>query len=126
LSYTSYAQTSAPPATPGSLVSLLAPHPATAPGQAATQLADGTWLLTGGQNNNGAASATAWLVNPATGQTTALATPLLQPRTGHSATLLPSGKVLLLGGTDANGNVIATAEQYDPATAQFTAAATSA
>src|SRR5580704_3092827 len=102
------------------LNTLLSPHRATAPGQAATPLPDGSWLLTGGQGSAGSASAAATIVNPA-GLSNTLVAQLLQPRSGHSATLLPSGVVLILGGTDANGNVISTAEQYDPTTGVFTA-----
>jgi len=117
-----HAQGSAPTLSPpgsGDLQSILAPHPATLTGQAATQLPNGSWLMTGGQSGGVLALPIAVIVDTA-GKSITLSAQLVQARANHSATLLPSGVVLILGGTDAKGNVISTAEQFDPASGVFT------
>ncbi|MBJ7312914.1 RHS repeat-associated core domain-containing protein [Rugamonas sp. CCM 8940] len=114
---------------------LLAPSPPAAlrPGQSATQLADGRWLLLGGLDAAGLPVADAELVDArataatiATIATTAGAPPeakLIQARSGHTATLLPDGGVLVLGGVDAAGLVVVTPEYFNPLTARFAALA---
>jgi len=100
------------PAQATSLAQTLTSQPSTQPGQAATQLPTGAWLLSGGGQ---AAS----LIN-LTGAPTPLASQPVVPRQGHSATLLPDGSVLILGGLNAQGQLVSQAERYDPATQAFT------
>ncbi|MDB5932962.1 MAG: hypothetical protein JWQ01_306 [Massilia sp.] len=95
------------------LASVLLPQPAVRPGQSATQLPDGRWLLLGGEGPDGAAVAGAVILNG--GSATSVDIKLNKARSGHTATLLPDGKVLVLGGIDAAGAIIAGAEQIDPA-----------
>jgi len=92
---------------------ILPAHPAVAKGQSVTQLADGRWLLLGGEGHSK-------IVDMRTGAATALSANLLQGRTGHTATLLPDGSIIVLGGTDADANVINSAELFDPASASVT------
>jgi len=88
--------------------------PARQPGQSATLLPDGRWLLVGGTGSNGL-EATAFVFDPDTGSTTALALHLRQPRSGHTATVLPDGSVLLVGGHDRGGALLDVVERIDPA-----------
>jgi RHS repeat-associated protein len=83
------------------------------PGQTATLLPSGQWLLLGGQGKNGPVS-TATLQNPFTGASTTLKTGMLSARAFHSATLLPNGLVLVVGGTGPHGAAAQTAEIFDP------------
>ncbi|UMR29608.1 DUF6531 domain-containing protein [Massilia sp. MB5] len=83
------------------------------PGQSATQLPDGRWLLLGGQGVDREAVASVALLDAQTGKSEKLAATLLQARRGHSASLLPDGAVLVLGGVDGAGNVVALAELLD-------------
>ncbi|WP_140630132.1 kelch repeat-containing protein [Methylibium rhizosphaerae] len=92
--------------------------PSASAGQSATQLADGSWLLTGGEGTGSASLGHAWIVKP-DGVKLPLPQGLQRPRSGHSATLLADGRVLVLGGTGADGDVVAQAEVFDPTTGQF-------
>jgi len=83
------------------------------PGQSATLLPNGQWLLLGGQVQNNSVP-TAMIRNPATSSTTTLENKMLFPRAWHSATLLPDGRVLIIGGLGANGKIVPTAEIFDP------------
>jgi hypothetical protein len=66
------------------------------PGQTATMLPDGRWLILGGQGAQGPTTA-AGIYDAHTGATTTL--PTLQPaRAWHSATVMPDGTVLVFGG----------------------------
>ncbi len=94
---------------------LLSSQPQVRPGQSATQLPDGRWLLLGGEGDG----ANAAIVERTANTVTTLAARLHRARSGHSATLLPDGSVLVLGGVDARGDVIADAEQFDPDSGQF-------
>ena len=83
-----------------------------------TLLSDGTVLVAGGQDANGAAIASAEIYNPATGmwsQTASLPLPVTQA----TSTLLGNGNVLVAGGlTGAAGSLVPTSasEIYNPVT----------
>ena len=87
---------------------------------AATLLADGRVLVTGGYNLSGGfesvASTEIW--NPATNVWSATA-PMSRARSNHQAVLLSNGKVLVLGGYESP----TTAELYNPATNSWSPAA---
>ena len=83
-----------------------APH-----GQTATKLADGRWLLLGGESTEG----TAAIVDPRVNSSVPLAAGWV-PRNGHTATLLASGQVLVVGGRTPSGQLIAGADLVDPET----------
>ena len=98
---------------------LLWPQPLTRPGQSATQLADGTWLLLGG--SAGTSITNQAIVQAASGKApSTLRAVMSVARSGHSATLLPDGQVLILGGTGTSGAVLNSAERFDPVSATFT------
>jgi uncharacterized protein YjbI with pentapeptide repeats len=77
---------------------------------AATLLASGKVLVTGGFNKNGAPLASADVYDPAAGTFTPTANNMPNKAAGHTSTLLNNGKVLVAGG----GN--SSAQLYDPAT----------
>jgi hypothetical protein len=95
---------------------------------AATTLADGRVLVTGGRTAStpaaGVVLATAEIYDPATNTWNETAGPMNVARRSHSSTLLANGKVLIAGG----GNSVSTftqqpiqsAELFDPATGMFT------
>lgn len=88
---------------------------------AATLLADGKVLLTGGQGHERANHDSAELYDPATNAFT-LAGKMTERRADHTATLLKDGRVLVAGGgRQAQTDVMATAEIYDPASQTFNA-----
>src|SRR5512134_735323 len=90
-------------------------------GQTATRLADGRWLLLGGDGPNGpVAEATLW--NAQSEERTPLPTALQFARSGHTATVLPDGRILILGGTDADGQLVEQAELFNPGSSRFTLA----
>jgi len=97
---------------------VIAAEPTPQPGQSATQLPDGRWLMLGGE---GALLGKAHLLDTTTGQTVALPAALSTPRAFHSATLLADGRVLVLGGLSADGTIVRGAEVFDPATQRFAA-----
>src|SRR5882724_7527327 len=82
-------------------------------GHAATVLADGRVLITGGRDGAGTIVATAEIFDPATETSTAVGT-VVTARVSHTATLLPNGRVLIAGGTGAIGS-LSSAEIFDPA-----------
>lgn len=97
-------------------------------GHAATLLADGRVLVTGGTSSGNQAGATemlasAELFDPETGTfgpTGSMAT----GRAAHTATLLANGRVLVAGGVEVldlsgPGPALATVEMYDPAVGSF-------
>lgn len=96
---------------------------------AASFLADGRLLFTGGVDANGpSAAACVWdwqdvngIQNPCIG-----APALLLPtaRAGHSSTLLPDGRVLVAGGRDASGALASTALLHAPRSHPFNDAET--
>src|SRR5262245_60130228 len=73
------------------------PAPEANPGQTATLLPDGRWLLLGGESSNGMSS-DALVLDPKTGQSTPVSGKLNHARAWHSATLLPDGTVFVFGG----------------------------
>jgi Divergent InlB B-repeat domain/Glucodextranase, domain B/Galactose oxidase, central domain len=81
---------------------------------AATLLADGRVLITGGIKGDGTILDAAEIYNPLTGVSTSLANHMTTPRQSHTATLLQNGMVLIAGGSSSLGN-LATAEIFDPA-----------
>jgi RHS repeat-associated protein len=89
------------------------------PGQSATLLPDGNWLLLGGAAEDGPPSPAASIRNSATGNSVPLAAQLQFARAWHSATVLPDGSVLVLGGLGADGKVVTTAELFHPETQKF-------
>ncbi|MGH7164138.1 MAG: kelch repeat-containing protein [Nitrospiraceae bacterium] len=86
---------------------------------AATTLADGRILMTGGRNDTGLLASTE-LFDPATETFTPVAAQMTTPRAGHSTTLMPDGRVILLGGESTAG-ALASAEVFTPTTQIFTA-----
>lgn len=92
----------------------LEPRPFLAPGQSATMLVDGRWLLVGGQE------LAAQILDTIGGKSVPLSATMKQNRSGHSATLSPDGTVFIFGGVDAAGSVLATAEKFDPVSSTFT------
>jgi hypothetical protein len=91
-------------------------------GHAATLLADGKVLVTGGSNADGGfefdeGSMAAEVYDPATGEFTSAGN-MTTARVGHTATLLADGKVLVTGGWTSLVP-LATAELYDPSTGTF-------
>ena len=95
---------------------------------AATTLADGRVLVTGGRTGATAATgvvlATAEIYDPATDTWTETAGPMNVARRSHTSTLLPNGKVLIAGGgngvSTTTSQPIQSAELFDPATGMFT------
>lgn len=92
--------------------------PATSPGQTATLLPDGRWLLLGGSADGNAAD-TAQILDRTTGAPTVLPSHMLQARAWHTATVLPDGTVFIFGGVNRDGADSNTAELFDPATGSF-------
>lgn len=92
-------------------------QPNVQPGQSATQLADGRWLIMGGAK--GMASSQAQLID-ASGKASMLPAAMSIARSEHTATLMPDGSVWILGGQDASGKVLSTAERFDPGSGSFT------
>lgn len=84
-------------------------------GHAATLLADGRVLVTGGSFSSAAAE----IYDPAT-SSWSLTGSLVVNRTKHTATLLNDGRVLIAGGLSMTNNVLSQAEIYDPTTGAFT------
>src|SRR5437868_6736626 len=100
-------------ASSSSQVEQLGPLAVPRTGHAATGLADGRVLITGGRDSVGTIVATAEVVDPANQTSTAIGM-LNTARIDHTATLLADGRVLIAGGTGASG-ALASAEIFDPA-----------
>ena len=89
---------------------------------AATRLADGRVLLTGGQtNSDGDGTNIAELFDPATQTFTSVTAVMTSPRGGHASVLLGDGTVLIMGGFNNSCTSLNTAEIFDPSTQSFTA-----
>ena len=85
-------------------------------GHAATLMADGRVLVTGGKVYGGpeaARFASAELYDPILGTWTAIRD-MAVARDGHTATLLPDGRVLVTGGEAQGGSALDSAELYRP------------
>jgi RHS repeat-associated protein len=93
--------------------------PSLAPGQSATLLPDGRWLLVGGQLANGRLLSTAEIWDARSGVTTLLSNELRHARAYHSATALPDGTVFIFGGVDSGGQVVGAPELFHPSTETF-------
>jgi RHS repeat-associated protein len=85
-------------------------------GATMTRLADGRWLLVGGERSDGPVPL-ATITDQRDGTSIQLAG-LQQARVGHTATLLADGSVLIAGGRGAAGATVS-AELFDPATSAF-------
>ena len=94
---------------------------------AATLLATGDVLVTGGGNDSSAPAglASTELYDPATA-TWHDAASMRDARWKHTATLLSDGRVLVVGGYDRSGNALASAELLEPASAPAPGAITAA
>jgi hypothetical protein len=90
--------------------------------QAATLLADGRVLVTGGYDFPDGNLSAAEVYDPMQKKWTTVA-PMSGPRFFHAATLLENGKVLVTGGNDGTNNFLSTTELYDPTTNRWSAAA---
>ncbi len=83
----------------------------------ATLLTNGSVLVVGGKDAQGAPLSSAELYDPASETWTEVGA-LELARGYHTATLLTTGQVLVVGGQDAKGNPFSEVEIYDPATGQ--------
>ena len=89
----------------------------------ATVLLDGRILIAGGQGPAGERYASAEVFDPATGQYSAVASPMsVGHGNGHTATMLADGRVLIVGGWRQLIEPTAAADLFNPATNTFTPA----
>jgi RHS repeat-associated protein len=82
----------------------------------ATVLPDGTVLVLGGIDFDGAAVAAAEVIDPLSGEIRVVNDSGLHPRSRHAATLLTNGYVLVTGGVSQAGQVLQDAELWNPDT----------
>jgi RHS repeat-associated protein len=94
------------------LTRVAAGAPTLQPGQTATLLPDGRWLLIGGQAAQGPLAGVA-ILDPRTGIVISLP-PLVSARAWHTATQLSDGGVLVVGGVGPAGQLVSLVEHYDP------------
>lgn len=87
------------------------------PGQTATLLPDGRWLLIGGMNPIPLPNL--FIHDPETGAVASLGHQLERPRAYHTASLLPDGSILVLGGVGPQNQVIGSAELIVPGVADY-------
>lgn len=81
----------------------------------ATALADGSIMVAGGSDGNGAALDAVEIWNPAS-QAWHGAVPLASRRHSHTATILDDGRVLIAGGVGDKGQPLASVEIWNPQT----------
>jgi hypothetical protein len=86
---------------------------------AATVLANGKVLATGGYNNSEGALAASELYDPVTGTWSNTTTPMLNPRSYHSAVPLANNRVLLIGGWNNGVGTLNLVELYNATTGLF-------
>jgi hypothetical protein len=105
----------------------LAPHTMVSErvNHAASLLADGRVLITGGKDGTNKVLSSAELFNPLTGTFTATGD-MAGPRLGHSSIALANGQVLIAAGSSDVfvSTKLASAELYNPATGKFSAGGT--
>jgi RHS repeat-associated protein len=89
----------------------IAPAPELSPGQVASRLADGSWLLVGGQ---GSAAADLNLLPANAAVPRRLNARLAVARNGETCTLMADGRVLVFGGRSITDGTPAPAEIFDP------------
>lgn len=94
-------------------------------GESRTLLADGRWLVVGGEGAGHAPTDTISVEDPTTGSAVVIAH-LGTPRAWHSASVLPTGQILVVGGIGTDGDVVVTAELFDPTTSAVSAVGESA
>ena len=94
-----------------------APASTLLPGQTATLLPDGRWLIAGGVGQAGPQNQ-AQILDTAANTSIPIPGGLKNARAWHTATVLPQGTVLILGGIDANG-LVETPELFDPSMLSF-------
>ncbi len=92
--------------------------PIAVPGQSATLLPDGRWLLVGGEGAAGPVG-TALIWDVRRSRLTPLGSGVAYPRAWHTATVLPDGTVLIAGGTGSGGQVVSEVERFDPQVGDF-------
>jgi hypothetical protein len=80
---------------------------------AATLLADGNVLVTGGVNEAGLPLGSAEIYDTADGTFFQVTAPMVATRSQHTATLMQNGKVLIAGGAIQNGFIV-NSEYFDP------------
>jgi len=90
----------------------------TLPGESATRLPNGSWLLLGGESKNGVVG-TAIVASQYSNSAAKLPQSLNIPRAWHTATVLPNGTALVLGGADTSGKTVPSAEVFDPSSLTF-------
>ncbi len=85
---------------------------------AATRLANGKVLVTGGSDNTGTTLASAELFDPKSGAFTPTSGSLITARDQHASVMLKNSKVLVMGGRGSHES-LSSAELYDPKTNSF-------
>lgn len=93
--------------------------PQVSPGQSATQLSDGSWLLAGGNSGAGQVTGRLILLDRSFAKPQTLTARLATARSGHTATVLADGNVLIAGGVNATGQPVAAIELFHPQTRQL-------
>jgi hypothetical protein len=88
------------------------------PGETATRLPDGTFLIVGGLGAAGPMMAAA-IWDSRTGARISLPMGLEHARAWHTASPLPDGGVLIRGGVGADGAIVDAVERFHPKTRVF-------
>jgi YD repeat-containing protein len=92
--------------------------PAIAPGQTATLMPDGRWLVLGGWRPDGSPIPPT-LIDPQRNVASSTPAGLLRPRVGHTTTLLADGSLLIAGGVGRHGEAVSLIERLDLAAGRF-------